>query len=299
MCPIPTLTGPTAVGKTALSLQLAEHLSAEIISADSRQIYRELTTGTAKPSRNELERIPHHFIDELDVGDPFSAGTFARHAHKRIREIRARNRRPLVVGGSTLYLHALQFGLADIPKVDPEVRERLNRRLEHEGAEALYAELEAADPKAAERLDPTKTQRLVRALEVFHGTGRPLTAYYEEQEPPPFDFRTVVLHRERRELYDRINRRVDRMLDSGLLDEVQHLLDQGFDPATNPLQTIGYQEPIAHLRGEIDYEEMVRLIKRNTRRYAKRQLSWFRRYDSYEWMHAEIGSSEVLRFYLK
>ncbi len=283
------LTGPTAVGKTSLSLELAERLDAEIISADSRQIYRELTIGTSKPEPDQLARIPHHFIDELDLGTPFSAGEFARQAHARIRSILERGRVPLVVGGSTLYLHALQFGLADIPPVAPEVRQHLENRLADEGADALFAELHRFDPASAATLDPTKTHRLLRALEVYHGTGRPLSSYYENQQPPPFTFKVVVLYREREALYGRINQRVDQMLERGLLDEVRGLLERDVDPAEKALQTIGYQEPIAYLRGAIDYDEMVRLIKRNSRRYAKRQLTWFRRYPDYQWISADTA----------
>lgn len=288
MGPFPIVTGPTGVGKTALSLALAERLDAEILSADSRQIYRELTIGTAKPTPEERARISHHFIDELDLGEPFSAGVFARQAYARIRDIVARGRLPLVVGGATLYLHALQFGLADVPSVAPEIRRRLEARLAEEGAEVLFTELRRLDPTSAATLDPTKTQRLVRALEVYHGTGRPLSSYHEDQQPPPFAFKVVVLHRERESLYRRLNQRVDQMLERGLLAEVQGLLARGVDASEQALQTIGYQEPIAHLRGEIGYDEMVRLIKRNTRRYAKRQLTWFRRYPAYQWISAEF-----------
>lgn len=283
-----TITGPTAVGKTDLSLALAEELDAEIISADSRQVYEELTIGTAKPSVDARQRVPHHFINERSVfGDPYSAGSFARDANARIQEILDRGKQPIIVGGSTLYIHALQFGLADIPSVDDEVRARIEKRLEHEGAEALYGELEKVDPQQASTMDPTKTQRLVRALEVYHGTGRPLSYYHEQQPEPPFTFRTIVLHRDRERLYRRIEARVDQMLKRGLLDEVQSLLDAAVDPTRQPLRTIGYREPIQYLRGEINYDEMVRLVKRNSRRYAKRQLTWFRRYDDYIWTSAD------------
>lgn len=288
------LAGPTGVGKTELSLELAEQLRAEIISADSRQVYRGLDIGTATPEPHELARVPHHFINERELDAPLSAGQFASEAWQRIREIQARGRVPLVVGGSTLYLYALQFGLADIPDVDASVREELEERLERAGAETLFAELQAVDPDAAETLDPTKTQRLVRALEVFHGTGKPLTWYHEHQPTPPFCFDTYVLHRDRTELYDRINRRVDRMLHDGLLDEVQTVMKQGYDPAISPLRTIGYREPLAFLRGDIDYDEMTRLIKRNSRRYAKRQLTWFRRFESFTWLDAPFHPDDVL-----
>ena len=281
--PFPVLTGPTAVGKTAISLRLAEELGAEIISADSRQIYRELTIGTAKATSEERACVPHHFIDELDLGMPFSAGQFAQQAYQRIEDILSRGRIPLIVGGSTLYLHALQFGLADVPPIDPAVRTGLEERLLAEGSETLFNELSDVDSASAATLDQTKTSRLVRALEVFYGTGRPLSAFQAEQEAPPYAFEVTVLARDRAELYERINQRVDLMLEAGLLDEVKHLLAQGFDPSINALRTIGYQEPIAHLRGDIPYQEMVRLIKRNSRRYAKRQMTWFRRYPSYRW----------------
>lgn len=296
--PLLTITGPTAVGKTALSIEVARRVNGEIISADSRQVYRELTIGTAKPEPHELAAVPHHFIGERTLGEPFSAGTFADEANQRIRQVLERGRTPIVVGGSTLYLHALQYGLADIPDVPDEVRSQIEARMEDEGAEALYAELEAVDPKQAAKMDPTKTHRLIRALEVYHGTGRPLSYYYEHQPTPPFDYRTIVLHRERARLYERIERRVDRMLKRGLLDEVQAVKQKkGIDLTTPPLKTIGYKEPIRYLEGEYDYDEMVRLMKRNSRRYAKRQLTWFRRYDEYEWM--EAASVTVDRLFSK
>jgi tRNA dimethylallyltransferase len=294
-----TITGPTAVGKTDVSLALAEELDAEIISADSRQVYEELTIGTAKPSVDVRQEVTHHFIDERSVfNPPYSAGAFARDANTRIGEILNRGKQPIVVGGSTLYIHALQFGLADVPSVDDSVRAHIEDRLEHEGAEALYAELKEVDPQQASTMDPTKTQRLVRALEVYHGTGRPLSYYHEQQPEPPYTFRTIVLNRDRERLYRRIEKRVDRMLERGLLEEVESLLDAGVDPARQPLRTIGYREPIQHLRGEVDYDEMVRLVKRNSRRYAKRQLTWFRRYDDYEWVAAdEVTADNFLSYF--
>lgn len=283
------LTGPTAVGKTALSLDLADRLGAEIISADSRQVYQRLTIGTAKPTATERARARHHFIDELELDEPFSAGRFAEEANRRIADILERGKVPLVVGGSTLYLYALQFGLADIPDVDPAYRREVEARLNAEGAETLYRELERIDPRAAATLDATKTQRLVRALEVYEATGRPLSSFQDETPVPPYRYRTIVLHRTRAELYSRINARVDEMLQAGLLDEVRAVLDAGYRPTINALRTIGYREPIAYLRGRIDYDEMVRTLKRNTRRYAKRQLTWFRRFESFEWCPASVS----------
>ena len=273
---IPVITGPTSVGKTELSINLSALLELEIISADSRQVYRELTIGVAKPDRDVLERIPHHFINERSITEPFSAGMFMSEALDRIAEVLDRGRIPLVTGGSTLYLRALRDGLADIPDIPPSVRAHIRRRLDQEGPEALYEALRQIDPHAAATMDATKTQRLARALEVYEATGIPLSRFHETQAPPPYAFRTIVLQRDREELYARIERRVDEMLAAGLVDEVRDLLEAGYDPGLNPLRTIGYQEPIAFLKGEITEDEMVRLIKQNTRRYAKRQETWFR-----------------------
>ncbi|MEX0599679.1 MAG: tRNA (adenosine(37)-N6)-dimethylallyltransferase MiaA [Rhodothermales bacterium] len=293
MEPFLILTGPTAVGKTALSMQLAAELDAEIISADSRQVYRELNVGTAKPDEQDLQRVRHHFINERILGEAFTAGIFQREAYARIEDVLDRGRTPLIVGGSTLYLKALKHGLANIPDIPEDVRADIRKRLDDEGPETLYAALQSVDPQAAETMDPTKSQRIARALEVYEATGTPITAYHDEQPPPPYAFLTVVLHRDRRQLYDRINRRVDRMLDDGLIEEVRQLLDAGHDLSINLLRTIGYKEPVAYLRGEISHDEMVRRIKRNTRRYAKRQLTWFRRDEDNVWVDAAADSNDL------
>lgn len=290
------ILGPTAVGKTELSLTLAERFDAEIISADSRQIYRPLTIGTAKPSAEELARVPHHFINELDLSDPFSAGRFAEAANARIAEILDRRRVPLVVGGSTLYLEALLHGLAEVPPTTDATRQRLMARLAEEGSERLFDELVRFDPSSAATMDPTKSQRIVRALEVYLDTGKPLSYYHERRPQPLYRFAPVVLTRPRGALYDRINRRVDAMLAGGLLDENRRLLKAGYAPGMNPLRTIGYREPIAHLEGRIEYEEMVRQLKQNSRRYAKRQLTWFRRRSDYRWIDlGATGGEDALR----
>jgi tRNA dimethylallyltransferase len=294
--PFLVLTGPTAVGKTGLSLSLAEQLGAEIVSADSRQVYRGLDVGTAKPSPEELRRVRHHFVDELDLGEPWSAGRFAAAANARIGEILERGRVPLVVGGSTLYLEALVHGLAEVPPGDPDVRRALTARAAEDPG-ALYEELARIDPEGAATLDPTKTQRLVRALEVYRTTGRPWSSYFEARSPPPYRYRVVVLTRDREELYRRIEQRVDEMIGRGLVEENRRLLAAGHRLDTNPLRTIGYQEPIAFLEGRISFEAMVNRLKQNTRRYAKRQLTWFRRCSEYTWVGLDavvLGGWEVL-----
>src|SRR5690606_15938352 len=191
--PILIITGPTAVGKTDLSIQVAEAWGGEIISADSRQIFRGLDIGTAKPDPSQLTRVRHHFIDELEPGEPFSAGAFARAAYERIEDILSRNRVPVVTGGSTLYLQALQFGLADVPPADLEVRAGLQQRIIQGEADDLYRELQRVDPASAATMDKTKTQRLVRALEVYYATGKPLSSYFQDAPPLPYTFRTIVL----------------------------------------------------------------------------------------------------------
>ena len=286
------LTGPTAVGKTSLGIELAERADSEIVSVDSRQIYRELNIGTAKPSADELQRVPHHLIGERSLHEPVSAGQYALLAEDRIAEIISRNKKVILVGGSTLYLQALQHGLADIPEIDPDIRSKLVDRLRAEGSDALFRELESVDPEAAGTMDASKSQRIVRALEVYHGTGRPLSYYHQNPRQPRYRYETIVLEMDRVRLYERIERRVDIMLEEGLVDEVQGLLEAGFDPSIPVLRTIGYSEVIQYLQTQIDYTEMVRLIKRNTRRYAKRQMTWFRRFEEYKWMRRE----EVLGF---
>lgn len=271
------LTGPTAVGKTALSLPLAERLGGEILSCDARQIYRQLTIGTAKPEPEERARVPHHFIDERDVDEPYSAGQYEREALERIGQVLERGRVPIVVGGSTLYLHALLHGLDVLPPADPETRSELLRRAQREGWGALYEELRRVDPQAARSLDPTKTQRLIRALEVYHLTGEPISRFYGGPRSRPFRFLALVLTRDRAHLYRRINERALQMFARGLVEEVRGLLKRGYSPELNALRTTGYAELFPYLRGEYSLERAIYLVQRNTRRYAKRQYTWFRR----------------------
>lgn len=296
--PFLVLTGPTGVGKTSLSVGLARLLNAEVVSLDSRQVYRELTIGTDKPTVAERELAPHHFIDELALrsGASWSAGRFAETANERIRAILSRGRVPLIVGGSTLYLQALVHGLAQVPAGDPAVRSDLSEAISKPGgAESLYNELRQVDPEGAGRIDPTKTQRLIRALEVYQTTGKTWSSFLNQSTSPPYRYTVVVLFREREALYQRIEARVEAMLEAGLVGENRGLQTAGHRLDTNPLKTIGYQEPQAYLEGRFDYAEMVRQLKRNSRRYAKRQLTWFRRFDEYVWLDAvSVTMGEVM-----
>lgn len=279
--PIHVIAGPTAIGKSAIGLKLAQILDGEIISADSRQIYRELSIGTAKPSIDEMIQVPHHFIDELSLGEPYSAGLFAEQASKRINDISKSDRIPIVVGGSTLYLHALVHGLSPVPPSDPAVRADIEKRLAAIGNNALYQELCTVDPKSAETMDSSKTTRVVRALEVFEIAGTPLSELQGKTVPPQHEFCVTVLTLDRPALYQRIENRVDCMFEEGLIDEVRRIRALNIDPTLPALKSIGYQEPLAYLDGRYTWERMVELIKRNSRRYAKRQLTWLRRYQTY------------------
>ena len=291
---IPIIAGPTGVGKTSVSLNVAESVGAEIVSCDSRQIFRQLSIGTAKATATERARVKHHLIDELDLEDPYSAGIFANMAEKRITDIISRGLIPLVTGGSTLYLNALIFGLANIPQVDAEIRQRLNERIQTESSETLFEELAAVDPEFARTLDPTKSQRIVRGLEVYAGTGQPLSSFFSDHDPPQHEYELFVLTRDRSILYDRINRRVDHMIDNGLVEEVRGLVAAGVTPAMDALQTVGYMEVVRFLNDELEREDMIDLIKRNTRRYAKRQLTWFRRYDQATWIDLDRGEEKMI-----
>lgn len=285
--PIYVIAGPTGVGKTDVAIRLAETLGTDILSADSRQVYRGLDIGTAKPSVAQRERVSHRWIDELDVGEPTSAGIFSRVADAHIEQ-RLQEGRPVVIaGGSTLYIDSVVRGLSDLPGVDAAVLREVEQIAgSHEGREVLFAELLREDPVAAATLDATKSQRLVRLVSLLRSTGRLPSALWAEHRPEPHAVTLVVLDRPRETLYARINARVDSMLAEGLVDENRRLLAAGHSRGTPGLNTIGYKEPMLFLDEEISEDEMVRQLKQNTRRYAKRQLTWLRRYPSAHWLSA-------------
>ena len=271
------IVGPTAVGKTFLSQLLAQKIELEIVSADSRQIYRYMDIGTAKPDAWFRQKVPHHFIDICDPDEYYSAGLFGKQARQTIEQIFGRNKVPLVVGGSGFYIKALVDGIFELDAKDQEIRNVLESRLNSEGLSALFRQLQEVDPIYAQKISPNDRQRILRSLEVFLITGKPFSSFHEQQ-PEPADFEAIFwgLTMERKMLYKRINQRVELMLKEGLIDEVKHLLEMGYSPRLNALNTVGYKEVIAYLQNQINYAEMVELIKRNTRRYAKRQLTWFR-----------------------
>ena len=279
-----TIAGPTAVGKTALCVQLARQLGTEIVSADSRQFFRELSIGTAKPTFAEMGDVPHHFIDSHSIAADYSAGRFATDCRAVLAALFQKYPIVILTGGSGLYVQAVTDGLDELPGVPPEVRAQLHAELAAHGLPPLVAELAATDPVAHARIDQQNPQRIVRALEITRATGRPFSSFHSDGPPPENPlFRNVklALTREREELYRRINLRVEQMLAAGLLDEVRGLLPYRHHHA---LQTVGYQEIFGYLDGDYDWAEAVRLLQRNTRRYAKRQLTWLRRDAAYEWL---------------
>ncbi|MBM4168187.1 MAG: tRNA (adenosine(37)-N6)-dimethylallyltransferase MiaA [Ignavibacteria bacterium] len=292
-----TVVGPTASAKTPLSLILAERLQSEIISADSRQIYRKLDIGTAKPPRADLVRIVHHFIDIREPDEMYSAGEYGRSARATVHRLATKNQVPVVVGGSGLYIRALTEGLFEGPGQNDEMRRHLEFRWEEEGGTALFEELRRHDPDAAAGMDVSKKRRIIRALEVYHMTGRPLSELHRTQRrEQEFEFVQFALDWPREQLYERIDRRVDSMIASGLEDEVQSLLNAGYNPQLNALNTVGYKEIVSFLEGKIStLAEAVALIKRNSRRFAKRQLTWFRADARIRWipMKREATMEEV------
>lgn len=282
--PVLFLVGPTGIGKTALSLSLAEFLPVEIISADSRQIFKFLDIGTAKPPKEILKKIPHHLISFLRPDEHFSAGMYSKMSRKLIDQIFDRKKIPFVVGGSGLYIKALIEGFFELEIRDDKIRASLRKRLLKEGTEALYSELNKCDPELAESIQPNDKQRILRGLEVFLSTGKKLSKLQEEpSDPPNFNPEIFGIRCDRKLLYDRINNRVDEMIESGLLKEVLDLRKKGYTTEMNALNTVGYKEVFEYMDTIINYDEMIEKIKRNTRRYAKRQMTWFNKNKDIRW----------------
>jgi tRNA dimethylallyltransferase len=272
------VVGPTASGKTALAIALAEHLGTEIISADAMQFYRGMEIGTAAPTPAERARVPHHFVSFLDPGQLMAAGAYESLARERIAALHAQGKPVVVVGGSGLYLSALIDGLFHGPKRQPEIREHLKAEAREKGNAYLFARLQEADPDYAASLSSENDLvRIIRALEVCETTGQPFTRLHREHrdQAEPMDALFVALEWDRAQLYERINRRVDRMVEYGWVDEVRTLIDQGYGPHLERLKALGYREIAAHLRGEQSLEAAMEATKMHHRRYAKRQISWF------------------------
>jgi tRNA dimethylallyltransferase len=275
------IVGPTAVGKTNVAVQLAKHFACEIVSCDSRQFYKELAIGTAKPTPDEMQGVLHHFINSHSITQSYSAGDFERDALVLFEQLFAQNERVVMTGGSGLFVKAITHGLDSLPEVNQEIRSDLMNRIETEGFESLVEELNLRDPKYATKVDLSNTQRVVRALEVCIQTGKPFSEFHiNSSAKRGFEIVKIGLDLPREKLYERINLRTENMLAAGLVEEVKSV---AAFRSHNALNTVGYKEVFDFLDEKTDFETMKELIKRNTRRYAKRQLTWFRNQDSFEW----------------
>lgn len=276
-----SIVGPTAIGKTALAIQVAQHFNTEIISADSRQFFREMEIGTAKPSPDELAAAQHHFINSHSINQLFSTGDFEVEGLQKLAEIFDQHHTAIMVGGSGLYVNALINGLDEMPEIDLSVREKLNQQFEIKGLSSIQEQLSILDPEYFAKVDQNNPQRMIRGLEVFLSTGKKLSSMLSAtKKVRPFNIIKIGLNTDRAILYDRINRRVDQMITSGLVEEVKSLWSFR---EYNALNTVGYSEIFDYLDGKIALEDAINAIKQNTRRFAKRQLTWFRRDEEIKW----------------
>ncbi len=278
------VAGPTSVGKTELSLILAERINGEIISADSRQLYKEMDIGTDKPSEKIRNRVKHYMIDIVDPDETYNAGRYSRESREIIEKIFSKGKYPIVVGGAGLYIRALIDGIFPEIKKDYNVKKRLRDKIKHEGTEKLYRYLEEIDGESASRLSPNDSQRIVRAVEVFEVTGKPISEYLDiECTPLKHNLLFIGLNRDRAELYERIERRVDSMFERGFVDEVIKLRDKGYHRDLDSMRAVGYREIYMYLDEEITLDEAIRIIKQKSRNYAKRQLTWFNKDKRIKW----------------
>ncbi len=294
--PLIVIAGPTASGKTALSVELAKRLGGEIVSADSMQIYKYMNIGTAKPTEEEKQGIPHYMMDFKEPSENFSVADYCDMAHKVIEDIHKRGKLAIVVGGTGLYIDSLvnNVDFSD-GEADTEIRAELEDMAMRLGNEAVHAELMKIDPETAEKYHPNNLRRIIRAIEFYKTTGMTLSAHAKIEKPSRYDCIYFCIDWEREVLYDRINRRVDIMIEDGLLDEVSALLKKGYDKNLTAMQGIGYKEFYSYFDGSASLDETLELIKMNSRRYAKRQLTWFRRNKDIHWLSAGEALSEAIK----
>ena len=294
------LLGPTAIGKTEIAIQLAQRLDAEIISVDSRQIYREMDIGTAKPTPEEQKAARHHLIDCVDISQPFSVADYQSLADAAISDIQNRDKPVLLVGGAGLYFRAIVDGLFEGPGADPSLRERFEQEAAQHGVNVLHDRLRTCDPESAERIHPNNIVRVIRALEVYELTGVPMSEHQQQWQPDNqrYPFIAFCLTMPRALLYQRIEQRVDVMLANGLITEVESLLAVGYARDAVALRSFGYKELIDYLDGKCTYLEAVAQLKQNTRRFAKRQLTWFRKDTRIEWIDRN-ATPDVVTFLLE
>lgn len=289
-----TIIGPTAIGKTALAIEIAKHFKCDIISADSRQFFKETAIGTAVPSKNELEAAKHHFIQNISIFDDYTVGDFEREAIAKLNELYQNNNFAVMVGGSGLYIDAVLKGFDDFPDIDISVREKLKEDYEKNGIEYLQQELERLDPVHYEKVAKENPQRLMRALEVCIGSGKPYSSFLNiKKNSRNFTPVIVGLEAERELMYSRINQRVDIMVESGLLEEARELYP---DKKLNALQTVGYRELFSYFDNEFTKEFAIEEIKKNTRRFAKRQMTWFKRNEAAKWFDFKTPLPEIINY---
>ncbi len=293
-----TIVGTTAIGKTALGIKLANHFNCDIISADSRQFFKEMRIGTAVPSKEELSQATHHFIQNLSIHDHYSVGDFERDALFKIKELHQKNNVVILLGGSGLYVDAVLKGLDYFPKVSPEIRENLKIELSEKGIENLQNKLKKLDKESYKNIEISNPQRLIRALEICIGSGKPYSSFLNKNKHDNRDFISIKigLTAEREIIYDRINRRVDIMINNGLVKEAKELCK---NKDLNALQTVGYRELFAYFNEEISLEFAIQEIKKNTRRFAKRQITWFKRDETTKWFDYQTDISTVIKFLLQ
>lgn len=295
--PLIIIVGPTAVGKTEISIEIAKRLDGEIISADSMQIYKYMNIGTAKPTKEEIQDIPHYLIDEVEPDQEFNVALFQKKAFEYIDIILSKKKLPIIVGGTGLYINSLIYPLNFTESVsDWEYRNKLNKVADEKGNIYLYNLLEKIDPESAKKIHPNNRKRVIRALEVYKKTGKKMSHYKKEmiKKDSPFSFIMIGLNMDRQLLYEKINQRVDIMIEKGLIKEVRDLLNKGYDKNLISMQGLGYKEIIQYLEGRCTLEETVYIIKRDTRRFAKRQLTWFRRDKRIYWFQVDKYSSKNL-----
>jgi tRNA dimethylallyltransferase len=295
MIPLLVIVGPTAVGKTAISLRVAAELQGEIISADSMQIYRSLDIGTAKPTLGERKLVPHHLVDVMDPAVDYNVSQFQKDAVEAISAVAAKKKLPILVGGTGLYVNAVIFGYSFTEaEISPRLRAHLTEEAKSKGTDSLYQRLSELDPVSAAKIHPNDLRRIIRALEVFSLTGKPIYEQVASTAVQKTRYKTLIIgiNRPREDLYRRIEDRVDQMMAAGLLEEVKSLLSRGYSPHLKSLQGLGYRHVLPYLEGEVSLEEAVNLLKRDTRRFAKRQLTWFRKNKGIIWFTLENDSVE-------
>lgn len=286
------IVGPTAIGKTKRAIALAKHFHTEIISADSRQFYKEMRIGTAVPTNRELKEAPHHFIQHLSVEDSYSVGDFERDAMALLEDLFTKNDIVILVGGSGLYVDAVLYGLDDFPEVDPDIRADLNALHKKKGLVALQDKLRDLDLEYHKKVDLGNPHRLIRALEICISTGKPYSSFLGQQQAKRnFQFKLIGIDADREVIYDRINQRVNLMIEMGLVGEAKALLPKKH---LNALQTVGYKELFAHFEGHLSLEGAIAEVKKNTRRFAKRQLTWYRKNNHIFWLDHLLSDSDFL-----